>query len=1574
MKRLLVAVVAAVAFSTAFARVDKTELFEDISYTNVFVAAGQDEDSSAIVSYDSDKPAFTQPYPCTDNFGDAYLSLDTGSDALWCTNTAVGNVYFDMVMQFNPSKTAPDVGDDTKIAVYMNSDSNLVVVAGDGSAGRVKAEQEFAVAELEPGEWARLTICAVNNAGSLVFNVYINGAKIGGDFQCLTDDTTVMQFGLSGSGAIDDFVVRTTNPFLQNPAVTIGGEGYASLADALADNPTATPQLEADASLATPLAYGESISVKLNNHTLSGITTGSLIALESTSGDVTTYTAGYFPRTATAGQDGSAANPYELADADDLQALKDAFADDDTFRAMNYKLVADIDAASLDYWAGIGTQDAAGSGLNGGTLDGAGHTIGNLKFSAGKYRGFFNRADNATIKDLTINVTDIEETSAAEHGYAAFVGNMKTSKILNCRATGTLGTVAKPTMHTTAGFAVKVDSAGVFVNCTNEIDIVCSLTDNPKVGGIVGLMQGGSLTNCWNSGDITITCKNCKDAANGAGGLVGYSQTSALTIYGGGNEGTIQSTDTTADGGVNAIKVGTIIAMQNNSTATVTGGVVAQADAAPAGAFANITGLTYATVDNNVATFVPDAELAAGNTYVLQQDVAEGTVYTFDAAGTISFNTNGYNFAGTVAAVSTLGVVGPSVSGSVLSYSAGVAAVDDVAYATFADALAALATSSDTYVTLLADASTSFSEVGSIAVRLDGHTLTVDYGNFAGSDSFDASTGITTYTAAAVVATVGSDKFATLQAAIDAAVAGATKTVNLVGAATGAVTIPEGITVQLSTGYSLAGVTTLAGSGVLKMPWGESPQPTIQLLCQQSTWEGTLYIHGVDINSAINLTLLGNANSTVCFNSAGCAFTTGSTTAHAIKALEVGPNGFDIIGNYASGTFTFPCALTGTGNLKIAVKNSDGTTQKVVKFTGDVSGFTGSINFDSNANCAVYFGESAGNGNCISVAADKSVTVAAGKTWTAPAGFVVQGNMTVNGTLDGGNKLYGTGTITFLVVANTWTGTYIANFKADNNAIFYIPVNASATTVINGVNGEFGGYPNYNGDAPNVAGPVTLNANWTIANGWYGPDHTTTFAKLSGSGDLTVAGTWSGDNPIYYTITELDGYTGTLGGRRGAFTIGKVNVAEQPTDGARVVKMAIGANGLMLSDDVPLYVAGVDSGATLKYDASGAQGAGLYYFAPVVPVARIEGGDSYPTLGAAVAAAADGDVITLLDDLELDARVEPNLGANTTLAFNLGGFTLSRVGTSGNGSVIDVKSGNVVITNGVIDCTQDDAAIVDDGVYALTVRSGSTLTLDDIEITVDSQAGACVYPFAGATVTINGGTYRNNTAEEYQYKTGWTGMAVNQANVATQLITIYGGRFWQVDPKDGDDSGLCTSFLASGKTTTLVAGYWTVGDAATPVEPGQKDSTKYDTAEAATNAAASVTIAVPDAVASALSSEQQNTYKGMFEKKVVDNGDGTFSVAVEMKDEVVAEVQEDVDDAKVDTLTEVLKVSAGASTDVTVATKPGLYYAIVVGNSLPLAAPTSSDYVMATADSTAVSVTRPSTGNAFFKVYCSETK
>ena len=117
MKRLIVALVASVAVSAAFAKLTDTQSFEE-SFSD-FVPSIVDEDASELVGYDSDA-----------DFGLKYLSLDTGDATLWRTN-AGDATYFDMAMQFNPCASAPEIDEDTKIdtksLMFMGADLHMMI-------------------------------------------------------------------------------------------------------------------------------------------------------------------------------------------------------------------------------------------------------------------------------------------------------------------------------------------------------------------------------------------------------------------------------------------------------------------------------------------------------------------------------------------------------------------------------------------------------------------------------------------------------------------------------------------------------------------------------------------------------------------------------------------------------------------------------------------------------------------------------------------------------------------------------------------------------------------------------------------------------------------------------------------------------------------------------------------------------------------------------------------------------------------------------------------------------------------------------------------------------------------------------------------------------------------------------------------------------------------------------------------------------------------------------------------------------------------------------------------------------
>jgi hypothetical protein len=569
------------------------------------------------------------------------------------------------------------------------------------------------VISIEAGEWVRLTVKAIRNiysntglTGQPAFQVFINdelavfNENVGSaDYMTqlatddadaktaleantilpsMQDDAYLQAVGFQGTGAVDDFVVTTQKPgFLavdftlfwdsnilaldaylndSEDPVDFTGADLSKVFEGLGDGDTLEIELPA-AGTSTSVAEGYEIdweNTVLTNATMEPLTyQGNVYAyLFTLDGDgpysVTLVTKSATPAGPFGGGSGTELDPYIISSADHLTELATGVAGGDTYSGKFFQMSGDIDMASAGAWDGIGVYNDS-TKCFAGTFDGNGYMITNLLFAAAKYRGFFDQLEG-TVKNLTIDVAGFEDTQAAEHGYAAFAGNMKNAKLINCVATGMIGTIAKPAMHTCGGLAVKVTANSMFENCTNFVDIVCGLDDNPKIGGIVGLATGAAITNCWNYGDMMITLDDCPNNANGAGGFIGYSQTTACTISGGGNAGTIAkgSVVSQASGTKYPVHLGTIIAYAG-SVVTVSDGTVAQADALPA-EMGTLNGATYATVSGNVATFVADADLVKDTQYKAMRPVASGTVFTLEAVGDwISFDTNLVSFAGEVA-------------------------------------------------------------------------------------------------------------------------------------------------------------------------------------------------------------------------------------------------------------------------------------------------------------------------------------------------------------------------------------------------------------------------------------------------------------------------------------------------------------------------------------------------------------------------------------------------------------------------------------------------------------------------------------------------------------------------------------------------------------------------------------------------------------------------------------------------------------------------------------------------------------------------------------------------------------
>ena len=239
-----------------------------------------------------------------------------------------------------------------------------------------------------------------------------------------------------------------------------------------------------------------------------------------------------------AGGDGSEADPYLIADIYGLQGLTSA-----DFAGEAYELTGDIDASGTDLWyttpIGLGTNAGGFRPIGGegdpafsGILDGAGFTVSGLSTSyessiSGEGVGVFAATNGAEIRDIAFSDVDILGFDADAVG----------------------GLVAEAANGTTI--------SGVGVSGFVGLDATGILSPfDSAVGGIVGQLSGGSLTDSAFGGSVVVD-NTPFDAFVSAGGLV-----SASTVNVGGavgeNAGTVDGVvanialDSAGDAPVNA--------------------------------------------------------------------------------------------------------------------------------------------------------------------------------------------------------------------------------------------------------------------------------------------------------------------------------------------------------------------------------------------------------------------------------------------------------------------------------------------------------------------------------------------------------------------------------------------------------------------------------------------------------------------------------------------------------------------------------------------------------------------------------------------------------------------------------------------------------------------------------------------------------------------------------------------------------------------------------------------------------------------------------------------------------------
>ena len=175
------------------------------------------------------------------------------------------------------------------------------------------------------------------------------------------------------------------------------------------------------------------------------------------------------------GGDGTAENPFKIASADDLVAFNALQEADASYKALCYRLTADIDMSGVADFAPIGRDyDTRFTG----TFDGDGHTIRSLRVAPGTANAGLFGYLGGTVRNLNIEGASISAT-----------GNY-------------------------AGAIAGVINGGTVERC--RVDAETTVSSSARgAGGIVGFMRTGQINACAVHGSATV-------GTDCAGGIAGY--------------------------------------------------------------------------------------------------------------------------------------------------------------------------------------------------------------------------------------------------------------------------------------------------------------------------------------------------------------------------------------------------------------------------------------------------------------------------------------------------------------------------------------------------------------------------------------------------------------------------------------------------------------------------------------------------------------------------------------------------------------------------------------------------------------------------------------------------------------------------------------------------------------------------------------------------------------------------------------------------------------------------------------------------------------------------------------------
>ena len=408
------------------------------------------------------------------------------------------------------------------------------------------------------------TVTGSNSVGGIVG--YSSGGSITNCYN--TGSVTDTVTGSNSVGGIVGYNNAGTVTYCYFLKVTGGINGNINN---VIGNPASTPTtcgtFVANGNMTSPLTGTLQSTMNTNavNNMLTGWT-GTPFPYLNTLGPTKGYSAIWNGTVATgfAGGNGTAGNPYKISTASQLAYMRQQVNNNVSgynTSSVYYVLTNDIYLNDTSNWKNWGTAAPArtwtpiGTYINSSSVGFAANFDGNGFAVKGVYvnitagdAGLFGYVTTGEIQNLGVEQSYIKGSSMYGDGKGGIAGYLDGGSITNCYNTGTV------TGSNSVGGIAGVLDAGRITNCYNT----GTVTGSDFVGGIAGYSYD-RITNCYNTGTVT-------GSGNYVGGIAGYNYDASITnCY---NTGTV--TGSSPVGGIAGYNDGGSITNCYN-TGTVTG-------------------------------------------------------------------------------------------------------------------------------------------------------------------------------------------------------------------------------------------------------------------------------------------------------------------------------------------------------------------------------------------------------------------------------------------------------------------------------------------------------------------------------------------------------------------------------------------------------------------------------------------------------------------------------------------------------------------------------------------------------------------------------------------------------------------------------------------------------------------------------------------------------------------------------------------------------------------------------------------------------------------------------------------